>query len=135
MSEEINEQKIELPTYMVNEAGENIFDLKLDGLVFEKMIILFERLQPAQYKLMQAKVELQNKNDKLILETDFKKELNDSRPTVAMKEAYMRKFTAELEGKVSEMKEEVEFYKNKLTILNDLIKVRRVELNILNEED
>ena len=111
-------------------AKVSIFDLQLEDLIFEKMFLLFQKLQPAMLNLEDAKVELQFNKDKLLMETDFKTELGESRPTIAMKEAYMKPHLAEFEEKVSTNEEMVTFYKDKLNILNDLIKAQRTLLNI-----
>lgn len=131
-------KKVEIPKYLqaehLLEAGvtASIFDLKLEDLVFEKMVLMFEKYNPAVKKLDTAKIDLQMQKDKLLLETDFKTELNESRPTVAMKEAYIKPLVAKFEDKVDECKDQVEYYKSKLAIVNDLIKNRRIELKIEN---
>ena len=133
-----------MPKYLICEFKQEmgvispIFDLKLEDLVYEKMFILFEKLQPLNNKIAEAEVELQTNKDKLLLETDFKKELGENRPTIAMKEAYMKPLLAEYEDKVDELTDSKVWYNNKLTILNDLIKTRRLELKIegnLHEEE
>lgn len=138
------EKKVEIPKYLLSESKlemgitASIFDLKLEDLVFEKMVLLFEKYNPAVKNLDTAKIDLQIEKDRLLLETDFKKELNESRPTVAMKEAYIKPLVAKLEDKVDKCKDQVEYYKSKLAIVNDLIKNRRIELKIENtllEED
>ena len=108
----------------------SIFDLKLQDLIFEKMYLLFQKLQPAMKNLESAKVELQFQKDKLLLETDFKTELNESRPTVAMKEAYIKPLVATYEEKVDEYSNKVTYYKDKLNVINDLIKSSRLLLEI-----
>lgn len=144
-TEQINiEKKVEIPKYLqaehLLEAGvtASIFDLKLEDLVYEKMVLMFEKYNPAVKNLDTAKIDLQMQKDKLLLETDFKTVLNESRPTVAMKEAYIKPLVAQFEDKVDECKDQVEYYKSKLAIVNDLIKNRRIELKIENtllEED
>ena len=131
-----NKPKVEMPKYLICEFKEQmgiispIFDLKLEDLVYEKMFLLFERLQPLNNKIAEAEVELQTNKDKLLLETDFKTVLGENRPTIAMKEAYMKPLLAEYENKLDELTDSKVFYNNKLTILNDLIKTRRLELKI-----
>lgn len=131
-SEEVVE--VELPLYMKAEStGEvdvNIMDLQLMDLIFEKMFLLFQRLQPAMKDLENAKIELQNNKDKLLLETNFKKELGESRPTIAMKEAYMKPLLSKFEDKVDEYNDLVVFYKDKINVVNDLIKAQRTLLTI-----
>ena len=108
----------------------SIMDLKLQDLIFEKMYLLFQKLQPAMKNLESAKIELQDKKDDLLLNTDFKEKLNESRPTVAMKEAYIKPLVIKQQQKVDEFEDSVVFYKNKLNILNDLIKAQRTLLDI-----
>ena len=110
----------------------SIMDLKLQDLIFEKMYLLFQKLQPAMKNLESAKIELQDKKDDLLLNTDFKEKLNESRPTVAMKEAYIKPLVIKQQQKVDKFEDTVTFYKNKLNILNDLIKAQRTLL-ILKE--
>lgn len=131
-----NKPKVEMPKYLICEFKQElgviapIFDLKLEDLVYEKMFLLFEKLQPLNNKIAEAEVDLQTNKDKLLLETDFKKELGENRPTIAMKEDYMKPLLAEFENKLDELTDSKVFYNNKLTILNDLIKTRRLELKI-----
>lgn len=127
----------QLPLYVVAESKldvlgvqVSIMDLQLKDLIFEKMYLLFQKLQPAMKELEQAKINLQQEKDKLLLETDFKTVLNESRPTVAMKEAYMQPKLVKFEKAVKSSEENIQFYKNKLNILNDLIKAERTLLNI-----
>ena len=108
----------------------SIMDLKLQDLIFEKMYLLFQKLQPAMKNWESAKIELQDKKDDLLLNTDFKEKLNESRPTVAMKEAYIKPLVIKQQQKVDEFEDSVVFYKNKLNILNDLIKAQRTLLDI-----
>lgn len=126
--------EVEIPLYLKAESKNgvdvNIMDLQLMDLIFEKMFLLFQRLQPAMKDLESAKIELQNNKDKLLLETDFKTELGESRPTVAMKEAYMKPLLATFEEEVDKYNDLVMFYKDKVNVLNDLIKAQRTLLAI-----
>lgn len=108
----------------------SIMDLKLQDLIFEKMYLLFQKLQPAMKNLESAKIELQDKKDDLLLNTDFKEKLNESRPTIAMKEAYIKPLVIKQQQKVDKFEDSVTFYKNKLNIINDLIKAQRTLLDI-----
>lgn len=126
-----------MPKYLICEFKQEqgvlspIFDLNLEDLVYEKMFLLFERLQPLNNKIADAEVELQTNKDKLLMETDFKKELGiTTKPTIADKEAVMRPLLAKYENNLDELTDSKVFYTNKLTILNDLIKTRRLELKI-----
>lgn len=128
-------EETKMPAYMIAEhlkaQGEySIFNLNLEQLIYEKMVLLFEKLQPAQVNLEEAKVNLQSAKDKLLMETDFKKELGESRPTVAMKEAWMKPRLLYYETEVDNHNSDVVFYKNKLTIINDLIKHKRLLLQV-----
>ena len=127
----------EMPEYLVCETVRNqtgkivsIMDLQLPQLIFEKMYLLFEKLRVAENNLETAKIKLQKDKDALLLETDFKKELGESRPTVAMKEAYIQQFTGDTEKEIAEHNESVVFYKDKLIIINDLIRKERLLLEI-----
>lgn len=108
----------------------SIFDLKLDALVFEKMFIMFEKVAPAQRKLDEEQVTLQTKKDNLLRTLDFKELTGESRPTIAMKDAVMQPQLQEHEDKIKSLKQDLECYKNKLTILNDLIKNQRLMIKI-----
>ena len=131
-------KEVKLPKYQIVEHMKdmqdvtvNLFKLNLEELVFEKMYILFEKLNVANNNLESAKVERQQLKDKLLVETDFKAELGIStKPTIADKEAVMQPQLAPFDDKIDKCTEEVEFYKNKLTIINDLINTRRLELKI-----
>lgn len=127
----------QMPEYLVcetvrNQTGDivSIMDLQLPQLIFEKMFLLFERLRFAENNLETAKIDLQNKKDTLLLETDFKTVLNESRPTVAMKEAYMKPHLADFENKVDKYNQQAVFYKDKISIINDLIRKERLLLEI-----
>lgn len=108
----------------------SIMDLQLHDLIFEKMYLLFQKLQPAIKDLETAKIELQDKKDDLLLNTNFKEKLNESRPTIAMKEAYIKPLVIKQQQKVDKFEDSVTFYKNKLNILNELIKEQRTLLTI-----
>lgn len=126
-----------LPKYRLVESQlehgveKDIIRLQLDNLIFEKMFILFERHEPAIRNLESAKVERQMEKDRLLAETDFKKELGiTTKPTIADKDAVMAPFLAKFDDKIEKCEENVVFYKNKITILNDLIESRRLQLKM-----
>ena len=128
-------EETKIPDYMIAEhlkaqGDYSIFNLNLEQLIFEKMVLLFEKLQRLQNDLKFAEIELKDRKDTLLLETDFKKELGESRPTIAMKEAWMKPHLDKLEAKVERINNDVVFYKNKLTIINDLIKHKRLLLQV-----
>lgn len=106
----------------------NLFSLNLQQLIFEKMVLLFEKMQPALNELQSSKNKLDNVKGKLLLKTDFKKELGTSRPTKDMKEAYIKPLLVEREEKLNDAQRKVDFYKNKIIIVNDLIKHKRLLL-------
>lgn len=127
-------ETVEVPKYLIAESIEDmknikisLFDLNLEELVYEKMSILFEKLYQANNNLEDAKVNLQIETDKILLETDFK---SLGLTNEKMRQAHIKTLTTGLEDKVDEKKEIVQFYKNKLTIINDLITVRKLELKI-----
>jgi len=107
-----------------------IMDLQLQDLIFEKMYILFQKLQPAIKDLETAKIDLQVNKDKFLLETDFEKELGKSRTNKDERMAVIKPLLAPFEDKVDKFEDTVTFYKNKLNILNDLIKAQRTLLTI-----
>lgn len=128
-------EETKMPVYMIAEhlkaqGDYSIFNLNLEQLIFEKMVLLFEKLQPAQVNLEKAKLNLQAEKDKLLMETDFQTELGESRPTVAMKEAWMKPRLLYYETEVDNYNSDVVFYKNKLNIINDLIKHKRLLLQV-----
>lgn len=122
---ELSESKQELHNTTVS-----IMDLKLEDLIYEKMYLLFEKLQPSLNKLESSKINYKIAKEKLLLETDFKKELNENRVTVSMKEAYITPLLTPHQVSIDKSNDDVVFYKNKLNILNDLIKHQRLLLEI-----
>lgn len=108
----------------------NLFDLNLEDLIMEKMFLLFEKLQPLNNSLKEVTIKYEIEHDKLLMETDFETVLAVKRPTIAMKEAYIKPFTADLQDKIDEQNEQITKYKDKINIINDLIKMRRLELKI-----
>ena len=128
----------ELPAYQITESlletnlKVSIFDLNLEQLIFEKMFILFEKYQMLQKQRDTVEIEMQLCKDKLLLETDFEKELDKKRPTIAEKDAYMKPYLVKFEEDLDKLDYNLQFYKNKLVIINDLIKSRRLMLDIEN---
>ena len=134
-----NEKKpdVTIPKYRLAESAldygvvKDIVPMQLEDLVFEKMYILFEKHEPCIRSLKKNKLEYQDLKDKLLREIDFQKELGiTTKPTIADKDAVMKPYLAELEEKIEKIKENIAFYENKITILNDLIKTRRLQLKI-----
>ena len=105
-------------------------DLQLKDLIFEKMYLLFQKLQPAMSNLEYAEIELKTEENKLLLETDFEKELGKSRTNKDERNAFIKPLLSKYEEKVDDLDYEVKFYKNKIEILNDLIKAQRTLLTI-----
>ena len=122
---ELSESKLEL-----TETKTSIFKLDLQELIYEKMFLLFEKLQVNENKLAEAEIDLQICKDKLLLETDFNEVLGKSRTNQAERDAYMKPFLAEHENKIDEYNTVVKFYKTKLNIINDLITAKRTLLTI-----
>ena len=128
--------KIEIPNYLVTEhrlldgVRISIFDLNLEDVIFEKMFLMFDKLEPLNKQVLCAEVELKIQKDKLLLETDFETILNKKRPTIAEKEAYMRPELSKYEDAVDDLKEQIRFYKDKLVIINDLVKAKALSLKI-----
>ena len=108
----------------------SIMDLQLKDLIFEKMYLLFQKLQPAMSNLEYAEIELKTEENKLLLETDFEKELGKSRTNKDERNAFIKPLLSKYEEKVDDLDYEVKFYKNKIEILNDLIKAQRTLLTI-----
>ncbi|WP_458454395.1 hypothetical protein [Methanobrevibacter sp.] len=107
-----------------------IFELKLEGCIYEKMFLLFEKLQPVQNQLEDAKIDVEIKKHKLLLETDFSKALGKTRTNKEEREAYIKPLLADEENLVDELENLKVFYTNKINILNDLINMKRTLLKI-----
>ena len=129
--------KVEIPEYEISESAKemgivkSIFNLSLDDLVYEKMFILFEKQNPLEKDLIKAKQDLKLKKDELLRTIDFKKELNiETKPTIADKDAVMKPHLKVFEDKINTAKDEITKYKDKLVIINDLIKNKRLQLKI-----
>lgn len=117
-----------------NDAVEvSVFDLNINDLVFEKMFLLFQKLMPLQKKLSKVKAEEQNKRNDYLLKLDFATLTGEKRPTVAMKDSIMDKKLEKELSDINKLTEKVEFYKNKIKIVNDLISNARLLLKIENE--
>ena len=129
-----NDIEITLPPYEVSEtylpAVKSIFNLNLEELIYEKMTILYEHQFKLEKDLFDKEIELQTTKDKIILETDFAKAIGKSRPNQADREAYIRPTIAPIENEIDNLKRDIAFYKHKIIIINDLIKARRVQLQI-----
>lgn len=117
-----------------NDAVEvSVFDLNINDLVFEKMFLLFQKLMPLQKELSEVKAEEQNKRNEFLLKLDFATLTGEKRPTVAMKDSIMDKKLEKELSDIGVLTEKVEFYKNKIKIVNDLISNARLLLKIENE--
>ena len=146
MLEKIDDKpKVELPFYRVAESlldSQNllidIFDLNLEKLIFEKMFILFQRLDVAETNLETEKINLLIVKEKLMLETNFNEVLGKTRHNKDEREAWMRPHLVKFEDKIDAFEHDIKFYKNKLNILNDLISMKRnllkVEYALTNAE-
>jgi len=134
---EMDQKKIVIPEYEISESAKemgitkSIFNLSLDDLVYEKMFIMFEKLNPLEKDLFNAKQDLKAKKDELLRTIDFKKELNiTTKPTIADKDAVMKPHLKEFEDKINTANEEIKKYKDKLVIINDLINNKRVQMKV-----
>lgn len=133
----LDQKKIVIPEYEISESAKemgiikSIFNLSLDDLVYEKMFIMFEKLNPLEKDLVKAKQDLKAKKDELLRTIDFKKELNiTTKPTIADKDAVMKPHLKEFEDKINTANEDIKKYKDKLVIINDLINNKRVQLKV-----
>ena len=88
---------------------------------------------PLQKKLSKVKAEEQNKRNDFLLKLDFATLTGEKRPTVAMKDSIMDKKLEKELSDINKLTEKVEFYKNKIKIVNDLISNARLLLKIENE--
>lgn len=137
-SEQIEQVKvINIPNYQLcesifNKTGEivSIMNLQLEQLIFEKMYLLFEKLRISENNLESAKIELEIEKNRLLLETDFEKELGKSRTNKDERMAVIKPFLAKFEEEVDNENSNVIFYKDKLSVINDLIKKERLLLRI-----
>ena len=133
----VDQKKIVIPEYEISESAKemgimkSIFNLSLDDLVYEKMFIMFEKLNPLEKDLVKAKQDLKAKKDELLRTIDFKKELNiTTKPTIADKDAVMKPHLKVFEDKINTANEDIKKYKDKLVIINDLINNKRVQLKV-----
>lgn len=133
----LDQKKIVIPEYEISESAKemgimkSIFNLSLDDLVYEKMFIMFEKLNPLEKDLVKAKQDLKAKKDELLRTLDFKKELNiTTKPTIADKDAVMKPHLQEFEDKINTANEDIKKYKDKLVIINDLINNKRVQMKV-----
>ena len=133
----VDQKKIVIPEYEISESAKemgimkSIFNLSLDDLVYEKMFIMFEKLNPLEKDLVKAKQDLKAKKDELLRTIDFKKELNiTTKPTIADKDAVMKPHLQEFEDKINTANEDIKKYKDKLVIINDLIGNKRVQMKV-----
>lgn len=69
------------------------------------------------------KLAYEQKNNELLLTTDFKAVLDESRPTVAMKEAWIENALFEEKMEVNIAKENVNSIKRDIDLLNDEIRL------------
>lgn len=133
----VDQKKIVIPEYEISESAKemgimkSIFNLSLDDLVYEKMFIMFEKQNPLEKDLFNAKQDLKAKKDELLRTIDFKKELNiTTKPTIADKDAVMKPHLKEFEDKINTANENIKKYKDKLVIINDLIDNKRVQMKV-----
>ena len=73
------------------------------------------------------KLSYEQKNNELLLTTDFKKVTGESRPTVAMKEAYIENTLFDEKMEMNIAKENVNSIKRDIDLLNDEIKLYELQ--------
>lgn len=73
------------------------------------------------------KLAYEHKTNELLLTTDFKKVTGESRPTVAMKEAWVENQLAEEKMEMNIAKENVSRIKRDIDLLNDEIKLYELQ--------
>lgn len=115
-------------TESILEEDVSIFQLDLDGLIYEKMFIVFEKISIAQKHKSKLKMELADKKIELLLTLDFEKELGKTRSNKEERDAIIKPYIAHFEEEIQTLQEEIEFYTNKVQIINDLIKMKESEL-------
>lgn len=85
---------------------------------------LIEEIKEAKNNYTKANIEYKETKCKLLIETDFKEELNSSRPTVDEKNAYVDLKTLELREKKELLYNEIKYLELKLELLNDKISLK-----------
>ena len=123
----------EIAEYLKHEKNVvcSLFDLTLEQLIYEKMYMLFEVLNDAEHELFNSVNDYEDKRNELLKTIDFKKELSiTTKPTIADKEAVMKPKLTEYYNQKLNAEKRVTFCKNKLTIINDLEKQKRLLLRI-----
>ena len=81
------------------------------------------------------KLEYMKKSNDLLLNTDFKKVLNESRPTVAMKEAYIDNELFTLKSELEISKENISAIKRDIEILDNELKMFEYEIQMELQND
>ena len=102
---------------------------RLAQIIGEKKI-KNEQLKFAINDNISLKLELMKKSNELLLNTDFKKVTGESRPTVAMKEAYIEEQLFTLKSEVEISKANVESIKRDIEILNNEFKMFEYEIQM-----
>ena len=80
------------------------------------------KLNEALVALNKANIEYSEKSHEIMLKTDFKEVLNESRPTVAQKEAYIDNELKKVVASVKTEETNVEVLKNEIRVLDASIK-------------
>ena len=82
-----------------------------------------EELNAAMDDYISLKLQYAQKNNELLLTTNFKEVLNESKPTVAMKEAWIENQLFDLKTELNIAEVNVKTIKKAIEIINDEIKL------------
>lgn len=93
---------------------------KLEDTIDQKVIINTE-LHSAINRYIDLKLKYSDESNKLLLNTDFKEATGEARPTVAMKEAYIKNKLFHLHTELMVCEEYVNSLKRQLRLLDDYI--------------
>ena len=84
---------------------------------------LIKELNNTRNKFIKADIKYRRKKCRIMLECDFEKTLNKSRPTVAEKEAYIEFKTLNLKEKKELLNNKIKLLENEITICNDKLMI------------
>lgn len=130
--EQPNFQELESVTRADGKAV-TLFEVSLECLIYEKGNLLFSKLFVLEEDLFLEKLNLKEQQENLLLKTNWNKELGKAKPTIAEKDAWMSPKLKPFNDKIHDLEVRIKFYKNKLTIINDLISLRKTEMKISEE--
>lgn len=92
------------------------------------------QLNKAINDYVSLKLTYTQKSNEALLTTNFKEVLNESRPTVAMKEAYIENLLFDEKMELSIAKENIGCIKREIEILNDYIKLFEYQIQMEMKE-